>query len=399
MTRLHCLFHAKRRAAWLLAIALLFIQGISAQNRPWITVYYPHWWYAEVNPVSAIDYTKFSHLVIFSANPDYKAPYLDVLVNPKDSEQVEYGVLTGRPAPYLQQTVTNAHRHGVKVLLSVGGIAGDGATTMSWIAKDPARIDIFVRAACAYARRKSLDGIELDWEFPGTADRAGHNRLINAFRRELDSWPVRGTFIAAVHQAPWAMFGYDRDSLVACFDQINLMTYEMYAGDFSRMQTGYNSPIERPTGFGDYAGYAIDQNNCGPGAWIAKGYPASKLGLGISFTTVEFSGVQAPVQPCRPYGAHNWGYVKNIPAEGRHWDSDGLVPWQASGSKMISYEDTASCRYKAEFALRKGLGGVMIYELGSGYLPEAPNGEKDQLLGATRDALWGHSTKNVKNRK
>lgn len=381
-----------RQASGFLVLAVLsclFAGTMPAQNKPWITAYYPHWWYAEVNPVTGVDYAKLSHIVIFSSNPVRKPPYLDILVSPEDSEQIEYGILTGRPAPYLKQTVTNAHQHGVKVLLSVGGIAGEGQQNMAWIAQDPARIETFVQAAAAYARRKSLDGIELDWEFPGTADRAGFNRMINRFRCVLDTWQPRGTLIAAVFQAPWAMFGYDRDSLVACLDQINLMTYELYPGDFSKARTGYTSPLKVPESIADYPGYAIDGKDVGPRAWIAKGYPPSKIGLGVSFTTTEFTGVQSPVQPGRPYDGHNWGYVKNVPPEGRHWDESALVPWQASGAKLITYEDTVSCRLKVEYAKRLGLGGIMIYELGAGYLPDQPEGKKDQLLRSVRDALWG----------
>ncbi len=380
--------------AILLTMLFLSLPGIlEGQHKGWITAYYPHWWYAEVNPVTDLDYAKVTHIVIFSANPSRTPPYLDVLVNPNDSAQVEYGILTGRPAPYLEQTVANAHRHNVRVVLSVGGIMGEGAQTMSWMAQDANRVDIFVRAACAYVQRKHLDGIEIDWEFPQAADRAGFNRLINRFRKQLDTWTPHGLLLAAVHQAPWPMFGYDRDSLVACFDQINLMTYEMYPGSFEKVRTGYTSPLKLPSGYPDYTGYAIDQQGMGPRAWIAKGYPASKIGLGISFTTTEFTGVQPPVQPGRPFGGHRWGYVKNVPPTGRHWDETSGVPWQGSGSTFISYEDTASCRRKAEYAKALGLGGVMLYELGSGYLPGEGAGAKDQLLGSVRDGLWGSSKK------
>ncbi len=365
-------------------------------NSFWITGYYPHWWYARMPP-EAIDLDALTHIVIFSANPTRDSPYLDVLVPGPAGEaarrQLECGVLTGQTSNYLERTVHLAHSHGVKVLLSVGGIWGPGRLDMQWIAEDADRTNTFAQASVDYARSLGLDGIELDWEFPFAADRDNHTRLIQAFRTRLDQWTPRGLFVDAVAEAPGPFFGYDRAAMVAAFDQINAMTYEMYAGDWQDLRTGYNSPLYVSTEFPGYNGYAIDQPGHGPKEWIAQGYPPSKIGLGISFVTTEFYDVQPPVQPAQHFGTHAWGYVPSIPATAeRFWDDSSKVPWarwvqpSTGSSVMCTYETESSCTLKVLYAKTLGIGGVMIYELGAGFFEALPEGQRSPLLTAVKEA-------------
>ena len=393
---------------WVFALSLfvfLWHDSAVSQNKSlWVTAYYPLWSAPTMYP-EAVDFSNVTHIVHFCANPVQDYPYLDVLVPAppgkynQDSVNIQWGGnYNGNNPPLwrkidIQQTLlTRAHAKGVRVVLSVGGIYGAGAQSLSFITADPVRLDIFVRNACAYAKRKGYDGIELDWEFPKASEKQNFSSLIMRFRKELDTWKPRGLFFAAVNHTPWPSVGYDRDSLVAAFDQINVMTYEMYNGSYSNIKTGYNTPIQLPVDYPGYSGYALEQPGRAMRAWIQFGVPASKLGLGISFLTAEFFNVQPPVEPARPFGWHNWGYVKDIPADGRHWDNTSLVPWQASGTKFITYEDTASVRRKVEYARKLQLGGLMLYDLLGGYVPQNPEGKREELLRAVRDDVRSMSS-------
>lgn len=375
-----------------LLVACFLPSGVFSQrNDRWITAYYPLWSVPSMPP-DKLELDGITHIIHFSANPVRTAPYLDVLVPAQhgsfnqDSINIQWGgVYNGNNPPLwstvnLQQDlIARSHRAGVKVILSVGGIYGVGAESMAWICQDSVRIQTFVRAASRYAKRKGYDGIEIDWEFPRAKDKTGFTSMVRQFRDQLNSWKPRGELIAAVHESTGPYFAYDRDVMVECFDQINLMTYELYAGDFSAMKTGYNTPIHRSTEFPGYNGFAIDQEGHGPKSWINAGYPAFKIGLGISFLTVEFAGVDPPVQPGRTYQHKKWGYLKNVPFEGRHWDTTAFVPWQSSGTTMISYEDPLSIQVKIEYLHSLGLGGVMLYDLLGGFLPNTPR-NPHQLL-------------------
>ncbi|MDP1678190.1 MAG: glycoside hydrolase family 18 protein [Bacteroidota bacterium] len=385
------------------------ITALSQAQKKWITAYYPLWAVPTLYPES-VDYASVTHIVHFCANPVMTSPYLDVLIQPvrggynQDSVNIQWGgVYNGNNPPLwrtvdIQQTlISKAHDNKVKVLLSVGGIFGDGAKAMSYIAEDVDRINTFVVASCAYAKRKGYDGIELDWEFPRDHERNGYKEMIKRFRKELDAWPGKGLFVTAVNHTPWSNLGYEKEAMISNFDQINVMTYEMYGGNYQNVKTGYSSPLELSVQYSGYNGYAINQQGRGLKAWIEYGIPASKLGLSISFLTTEFYNVKPPVQPAQSFGWHNWGYVKNIPTEGRHWDPVSLVPWQASGSTFITFEDTVSVRLKVEYAKQLDLGGVMIYDLLGGYIPDAPGKERHQLLkSVTRSMQKGEPVPNKK---
>ena len=52
----------------------------------------------------------------------------------------------------------------------------------------------------------------------------------------------------------------------------------------------------------------------------------------------------------------------------------------------MSYDNEALCAEKVQYARAQGLGGVMIWDLGSGYLPGHPAGQREPLLAAVKRA-------------
>ena len=79
------------------------------------------------------------------------------------------------------------------------------------------------------------------------------------------------------------------------------------------------------------------------------------------------------------------------------WDDAAEAPYlsiPASGqqnSLFISYDDERLCMEKVMYAKQKSLGGVMIWELGSGYRQSQPDGLKDNLLQAVKQAWKYHA--------
>ena len=76
-----------------------------------------------------------------------------------------------------------------------------------------------------------------------------------------------------------------------------------------------------------------------------------------------------------------------------HWDSAAQAAYLSidqSGSasdQFISYDDEHSCQSKVSYARNRHLGGVMIWELGQGYCPTQPAGQRDPLVQAIHQAL------------
>jgi len=353
---------------WLLPLFIAWVAlsncGAFSQNAKWVTGYHPTWWYGALPP-SQIDFNSLTHIVLFSAqDASTSPPYFNVS-----------GVDDGNN---FEQIISLAHAKGVKVILSAVG--GYGQTNMPKVAADPTMCQAFVTNSCAWAQSKGLDGIELDWEFPRAADKVGWNRLIRLFRIELDKWNPRGTLMTSMY---YSIGGpndgpYVLDSMMV-FDQINPMTYTMWmGGGGGPYHAGYDTPVNLPTQYSGYVGYSLSNPaSGGPLSFLQAGYPASKLGISISFEGTQFGGVSTmgPAYSsyafCSSVTKTNSGYAP-IPASGRQWDATAQAAYCISGGKVYSYQDTNSVKAITTWAKNNGFGGVMLYDIGCGYDLAAP---------------------------
>ena len=79
-----------------------------------------------------------------------------------------------------------AHKAGVKVLLSLGGWGWD--KQFASIVSKPEAEDRYVKSVMEIVDEFDYDGIDLDWEYPDTEEEVvGFERLTRRFRKELDA--------------------------------------------------------------------------------------------------------------------------------------------------------------------------------------------------------------------
>src|SRR4051812_42012753 len=79
-----------------------------------------------------------------------------------------------------------AHRSGVKLLISLGGWGWD--KQFAAIVASPEPFERYTKAVIELVDASDYDGIDLDWEYPDTKDEvAGFDRLARRFRKELDA--------------------------------------------------------------------------------------------------------------------------------------------------------------------------------------------------------------------
>ena len=78
-------------------------------------------------------------------------------------------------------------------------------------------------------------------------------------------------------------------------------------------------------------------------------------------------------------------------ASAAQWDDVAQVPYLSfasatgpAGCSYISYDDAQSIATKASYVKASGLGGVIVWEIAEGYLPNAAAGSRDPLMEATR---------------
>jgi chitinase len=110
------------------------------------------------------------------------------------------------------------------------------------------------------------------------------------------------------------------------------------------------------------------------------GIPSQKIGLGIPFyghTFTKCSAIGDPQAGSDTSHFAAWGarYIDIAGAMNhfeRHWDTLAQVPYLVSKewNMLVSYDDQASVRAKADYAVEKRVGGIIIWEITGDYMPD-----------------------------
>lgn len=286
----------------------------------------------------------------------------------------------------------------LKIMLSVGGW---GAGNFSEAAATEAARARFADTAVELVRRHDLDGVDIDWEYPGhpgpgisysADDKANFPLMLEAVRARLDALGKtqdgRHYLLTIAAADGDAARGLDLPRISAILDWINLMTYDFY-GSLKRT-TGHHAGL-RPSRTAEPGSrntvQAVEE-------FLAGGVPPRKLHVGLAFYGRTFDEVTDGNNGLdRPFasggGFISWREIarSRLDKEGyvRHWDEDAQAAWLWNPQlrKMISYEDPQALRAKVAYVREKGLGGVMYWE--------QSNDPDEQLLDVAREALFSES--------
>ncbi len=278
------------------------------------------------------------------------------------------------PAHLAQLQALKAANPKLKVILSIGGW---GADNFSDAAFNRVTRDHFATSAMAVLKEYALDGIDLDWEYPGQPgpgitfreeDKEDFTALLKTLRERLDMLSdARGrrgedryTLTIATAGGPYFQHT-EMDRLHKYVDWINIMGYD-FAGEWSTT-TAHHAGL-----FGSAVAVSseafVKQH-------LAAGIPSRKLVLGVPFYAKAWCGVamgavQQPVEGYEgsiPFSVLMRQYVDQHGFE-RHWDRAAHAPylWNPKSAIFITYEDPQSLRDKALFVKRNRLGGIMYWE-------------------------------------
>ncbi len=269
----------------------------------------------------------------------------------------------------LQQMVALKQKNpALKVLLSVGGWGRGGFSPM---AADEGHRKAFAQSCRQFCERYGLDGIDIDWEFPGSNssgetspsdEKQNYTLLMRDLREAL------GADLLLTMASSSDPSRYDFRSCIQYMDFVNVMTYDMAS------PPNHHSALYRGGTVGN--GYIVAHESVT--RHLSAGIPADKLVMGLAFYGNSGAGEQISLQQ-----------IKDKIASGNyedHWDDVARVPYLTQNGRFAyGYDDARSLTIKCQYIIDRDLAGGMYWEYAN-----------DDLMGTERntvyDCLVGNAT-------
>jgi chitinase len=290
---------------------------------------------------------------------------------------------------------------GLKVLLSIGGWTWSTWFSNAAASADARRafvascIDLFIKGDLPQlgsveggpgSAAGVFDGIDLDWEWPGSEgepgnvvraeDRRNFTLLLAEFRRQLDAHG-KGTgrryqLTAFLPADPAKMdAGYEGRRIFRYLDHATVQGYDFH-GAWDPI-TNHQSAISTPAGQPLLPDFTVERAIDG---WIARGAPPSKLVLGLPFYGRGWTGVTdaanglfqpatGPAPATFEAGYEDYKKLATLtgPEYRLHRDNRAGFAWLFDGSTFWTFDDPTVMRLKTAYIKHKGLGGAMMWSL------------------------------------
>ncbi|SNX87949.1 related to Chitinase [Melanopsichium pennsylvanicum] len=356
--------------------------------------YWPDWVNSEFPP-TAIDFSKFDIVNYAFAIPTAK---------------FDLSIPTDSSGGLLKSFVSACKAGDTKAVLSLGGWGG--STYFSPAVRTAASRATFIRNINKYYTQYNLDGIDIDWEYPGQtgagnqldpSDTANFQTFLTELRASL---PQGALITAAVSHQPWiSSSGQPVESVAraaASIDYIMIMNYDVWG---SSSNPGPNAPLANLCGNSSQPGANAA---AGVKAWSAAGMPRDKILLGIpaygyintsskkvlrTRSTISSpsssSASQVPIRTEKRAvtltsmsGSTSEGQINfstlvsqgalKLDSDGlydgsggftKYWDDCSDTPYLSDGTKIITYDDTSSIYDKGAFVNAAGIGGMSMWSL------------------------------------
>lgn len=268
------------------------------------------------------------------------------------------------------------------VLVSVGGWLwsgrfSDASLTVASRAK-------FIDSVADFITRYNLDGLDIDWEYPGMAGAAGnvfrpddkqnYTLLLKQLRERFNRMqkPLhRHLYITIAAGASSEFLEHTEMSKVQKYvDTVNLMAYDYYEPGDDKL-TGNHAPLFVDPA--DPKGISADKS---VKEFEAAGVPAEKIVLGVPFyghvwghVGATDNGLFQSGEPVPNAYANYDALSTTMLSQGykRYWDAKASAPYLYNPHTQIfvSYEDPESLALKCKYVIDHKLGGIMFWEYGS----------------------------------
>ena len=310
--------------------------------------------------------------------------YAFLLICGEGQRPQDAAACAGRPAfsiaPHADQgTFSEAFQRlkardpAVRVLASVGGWGG--SDPFFHLAATAEGRQAFVKSAMAWMRaHPGFDGLDIDWEHPGSngsangvalgspADGERFVQLLQDLRAGLDALGRDAgrhyDLTVAINTTREQMARMPMGRAAEVLDLVFMMTYD-FAGPWTP-RVGHHTPL-RSARAGD------DRSLAGAVANLrAAGVPVAKLVAGVAMYGRGFDGIKPDGRYAKPWPSEDGSIAfKDLATLGLKPRFDKVAQaWAMVGpGRYVGYDDPRAVRAKVAFARREGLAGVFAWEL------------------------------------
>jgi GH18 family chitinase len=266
----------------------------------------------------------------------------------------------------------------LKIVISIGGWTWSGKFSDA-VLTDTSRA-AFAASAADIVRKYDLDGVDIDWEYPGRPglegniyrpeDKQNFTLMFRDLRHALDSikQQTHKDYLLTTAVGGFASFldNTEMGKAQQYLNYVNLMTYDFSDTVATHHTNLYNSNLYKTQ---KYADNAVN-------AFIAAGVPANKLVMGLAFYGRVYNlssdtkrGIGEKIlnrdrgkgySTIKDSLVNRNGYV-------RYHDRKAKASYLYNASKrqFITYDDEWSVKKKCKYVLSKKMGGVMFWEYSS----------------------------------
>jgi chitinase len=261
------------------------------------------------------------------------------------------------PAGLRAWTERKVEHPELKISLAIGGghtLAGDRFAAM---AANIEMVQRFVTSTKAAVDEYGLDGVDIDWEYPKTAEQGQHYLGLMTDLRAALPKPLK--LSTALPAGEWVLQYIPLAELASLVDIVNLMAYDFAGANFANVAfTAHHANLFAPSTGGSNGDSAI--NYIG-----RRGFPVNKILLGVPLYGRAFGGANWINEKFSGTGGMGEYPVKDLPKPGmkEFFDDTAIAVFAVGEGQFVTYDNAQSVQKKAAYVKSRGLAGLFFWQL------------------------------------